>query len=84
MHPTLSLIVPLSYLYWPGEIQVTQKIRVCPRCGSAKISEAKSSVGGWLVPSSYCCQECDYVGQVFVEIEISDLKKLQQAIKGEA
>ncbi|TFG09462.1 hypothetical protein EU538_05025 [Candidatus Thorarchaeota archaeon] len=63
---------------------MTQKIRVCPRCGSEKISETKSSVSGWLVPSSYSCEDCDYMGQVFVEIEVSELKKLQEAIKGEA
>ena len=46
-----------------------RKIRVCPKCGSDKIRAAKSSVSGWLVPTTYYSEEedCDYCVVVWRE-----------------
>ncbi|NWF94737.1 MAG: hypothetical protein HXY34_01210 [Candidatus Thorarchaeota archaeon] len=62
---------------------MTRKIRVCPRCGSTKISEAKTSLSGWLVPATYFCSDCHYSGMVYVEIDAEDLDKLQSTINGD-
>jgi len=62
------------------------KIRVCPRCGSAKIQEAKVSVNGWLVPTTYYCEEedCGYSGPVYVEIDAEEAENLKRMMNGEA
>jgi predicted RNA-binding Zn-ribbon protein involved in translation (DUF1610 family) len=71
----------------PGrEEQMTkkQKIRVCPRCGSSKIREAKTSVSGWLVPTTYYCsvETCGYSGPVYVEVEPEEAEHLRRVING--
>jgi hypothetical protein len=74
-------------MYPPGGMLLTQKkIRVCPRCGSAKIREAPSSVGGWLVPTTYYCEseDCDYQGPIYVEVETDEIENLRLAINGDS
>lgn len=61
------------------------KVRVCPRCGSSKIKEASSTVGGWLVPKTYFCpdEECGYSGSVYVEVEADEAENLRRVINGD-
>lgn len=63
----------------------SKKIRVCPKCGSSRIREAKSSVSGWLVPSTYYCEEegCGYSGTLYVEIEVEEVEILQRVMNGD-
>ena len=63
-----------------------RKIRVCPKCGSDKISEAKSSVSGWLVPTTYYCEEedCDYSGALYVEVDVEEAEELKRAMNGDS
>ena len=62
----------------------TRKIRACPRCGCTQLREAKSSVGGWLVPTTYYCESegCGYSGPVYVEIDPEEVENFQQVING--
>ena len=65
---------------------LTRRIRVCPKCGSSKISAAKSPVSGWLVPTTYYCEdeECGYSGPVYVEIDVEDADNLRRVMNGES
>jgi predicted RNA-binding Zn-ribbon protein involved in translation (DUF1610 family) len=46
--------------------------QVCPSCGSLRI-RVHDSLGGWLLPPTYSCEECGYVGKVILEVEEADL-----------
>jgi hypothetical protein len=61
-----------------------QTVRVCPKCGSPNLKEAASSVGGWLVPTTYYCreEECDYSGPVYVEVDSEDLDNMRKIMNG--
>jgi predicted RNA-binding Zn-ribbon protein involved in translation (DUF1610 family) len=48
--------------------------QVCPSCGSVRI-RFHDSLGGWLLPPVYSCEDCGYVGRVVLELEESDLRK---------
>lgn len=63
-----------------------RKIRVCPKCGSDKISAAKSSVSGWLVPNTYYCEEegCGYSGTLYVEIDVEEVEQLKKVMNGDS
>ncbi|MBE0526620.1 hypothetical protein E4H12_06985 [Candidatus Thorarchaeota archaeon] len=63
-----------------------RKIRVCPRCGSSKIQETKTSVNGWLVPTTYFCEEtgCGYSGSVFVEVDAEEAEAIKRMMNNEA
>jgi hypothetical protein len=63
-----------------------RKIRVCPKCGSDKIRAAKSSVSGWLVPTTYYCEaeDCDYSGTLYVEVDVEEVEHLKQAMNGDS
>jgi len=63
-----------------------RKIRVCPKCGSDKIRAAKSSVSGWLVPTTYYCEEegCDYSGVLYVEVDVEEAEQLKLAMNGDS
>ena len=65
---------------------LTGKIRVCPKCGSSRIGEAKSSVSGWLVPTTYYCEDkkCGYSGPVYVEVDDEDAENLRRAMNGDS
>ncbi len=69
-----------------GRCVLTRRIRVCPKCASSKISEAKSSVSGWLVPTTFFCEEkeCGYSGPVFVEVDIEELEHLRRVMNGDS
>ncbi|MGQ4871534.1 MAG: hypothetical protein ACTSPX_06760 [Candidatus Thorarchaeota archaeon] len=60
---------------------MAHKVRVCPRCGSTKISAIRTSVSGWLVPSSYYCEECHYSGPIYVEVDSDEVSRLQAAMR---
>jgi len=62
-----------------------RKIRVCPKCGSDKIKDAKTSVSGWLVPTTYYCAEedCDYSGALYVEVDIDEADDIRRAMNGD-
>jgi hypothetical protein len=62
-----------------------KKIRVCPKCGSSRIAEAKSSVSGWLIPSTYYCKEegCGYSGTLYVEVEVEEMEMIQRVMNGD-
>lgn len=47
----------------------------CPVCGSVKI-KMQGSLSGWLLPPKYACGECGYVGQIVLELEEENQKKL--------
>ncbi|MHA2025481.1 MAG: hypothetical protein ACW98U_06225 [Candidatus Thorarchaeota archaeon] len=65
---------------------MTRKIRVCPKCGSSRISEAKSSVSGWLVPATYYCkdEECGYSGPTYVEVDVEEAENLRKVMNGDS
>ncbi len=62
-----------------------QKVKVCPRCGSPKLRQAGNSIGGWLIPQTYYCEneECGYSGPLFVEVDESNLEEFTKAMNGE-
>jgi len=61
-----------------------QMIRVCPKCGSPRLREAASSVGGWLVPTTYYCEEksCGYSGPIYVEVKADELEEMRRLMNG--
>lgn len=63
-----------------------RKVRICPRCGSTKIREVKTSVNGWLVPTTYYCEEanCGYSGSGLIEIDADEVEILKQAMNGKS
>lgn len=61
---------------------MADRVRICPRCGSTRLKEAKTSLSGWLVPSSYYCENCKYAGQVYVEVEAEEIDRFQRTING--
>jgi len=42
--------------------------RICPSCGSPKIREF-GSLGSWLVPPTFICDDCGYAGPVVLEVD---------------
>jgi len=62
-----------------------RKIRVCPKCGSPRIRETKTSVNGWLVPTTYYCEEegCGYSGSVYVEIDADEIETIKKMMNGD-
>ena len=78
------LKVSMSYTLYSREdtFLVVRKVRVCPRCGGAKIRATASSVGGWLVPTTYYCESegCNYSGPIYVEVDSDQLEDFQRAI----
>jgi len=62
-----------------------KKTRVCPRCGSTNIRENKTSVNGWLVPTTYYCAEegCGYSGALYVEIDADEVEALKRVMNGD-
>ena len=45
----------------------------CPKCGSPKL-HLSSSLDYWLTPQKYICEECGYVGSVYMELEKEEEK----------
>ena len=43
-------------------------IYVCPKCGSPRMQNL-SSLGGWIFPNQYLCDECGYNGYLVLELE---------------
>ena len=48
--------------------------QACPACGSVKIRQ-QGSLGGWLLPPVWACQQCGYVGSLVLELEEVDEKE---------
>ena len=46
----------------------SNRIIVCPRCGSTHI-RLSSSMDVWLTPRVYVCSDCGYIGPVCLEVE---------------
>jgi predicted RNA-binding Zn-ribbon protein involved in translation (DUF1610 family) len=42
--------------------------KYCPRCGDPKI-HLSSNLDYWLTPRKYVCENCGYVGPIFMELE---------------
>jgi hypothetical protein len=63
-----------------------RKVRVCPRCGSPNIKENKTSVNGWLVPTTYYCGEsgCGYSGPGLIEVDAEEVETLRQVMNGKS
>jgi len=47
----------------------TQRVRVCPICGSTKLRK-ESPLSGWLTPEIWVCPDCGYRGPIYGEIEV--------------
>jgi hypothetical protein len=64
----------------------SKKVRVCPRCGSPRVKENKVSVNGWLVPTTYYCEEpgCGYSGPGLIEIDADEAEILREAMNGKS
>jgi transposase-like protein len=43
-------------------------LRVCPRCGSTRIHSV-GMFSGWILPDRYVCDNCGYMGFLFLELE---------------
>ena len=48
--------------------------RACPLCGSVRL-RFQGSLGGWLLPPTYSCEDCGYVGTIVLELDESDLRQ---------
>ena len=48
--------------------------KACPACGSVLIKQ-QGSLGGWLLPPVYACQQCGYVGSLIMELESVEEEK---------
>ncbi len=46
--------------------------KLCPACG-ARLKPLRTLVSGWLTPQSYYCENCRYVGPIFMEASQSSL-----------
>ena len=46
----------------------------CPKCGSPKL-HLSSGLDYWLTPQKYICEECGYIGSVFMELEKEEEEK---------
>ncbi len=77
-----SFTIPVSLLL--GEQLMARKVRVCPRCGSTRLSEMRSPVSGWLVPTSYYCEDCHYSGPIYAEVDADELGQLQEAMRAKS
>ncbi len=59
----------LSFKYLFKRISTKKGLKlVCPRCGSTKVRKA-SILSGWLTPLQFICEDCGYIGTVFLEVE---------------
>lgn len=49
-------------------------VRVCPNCLSPDLKFVPEFTSGWLTPAKYYCPNCQYSGQLYLEIDINELK----------
>ena len=47
---------------------------VCPKCISPNLEILKEFTSGWLTTPKYVCRDCNYNGQVILEIDIKMLE----------
>ncbi len=52
-----------------GRRKTTQRVRVCPICGSTRLRR-ESPFSGWLTPEVWVCPDCGYRGPIYGEIEV--------------
>lgn len=48
--------------------------KLCPVCG-ARLKPVRTLVSGWLTPQSYYCENCGYVGPIFMDSSQSSLNQ---------
>ncbi|TXT57333.1 MAG: hypothetical protein BAJATHORv1_10032 [Candidatus Thorarchaeota archaeon] len=62
---------------------MSEKIRVCPRCGSTQVEIVRSTTMTASNPINYRCKatDCGYLGTVCAELDADDLERFQLAIK---
>jgi hypothetical protein len=49
-------------------------IKICPKCKKPTLKNAVN-VSGWLAPNFYECGNCNYVGYLFLEVDLEDYKE---------
>lgn len=60
-------------------------MKICPRCGSEKIKRNKGNWLGFLgLEPSYTCENCDYTGKIFLEIDRDKLDEAKETIQENA
>ncbi|MBD3406489.1 MAG: hypothetical protein GF411_10285 [Candidatus Lokiarchaeota archaeon] len=62
---------------------MSEKIRICPCCGSTHVQVIKNVRKKSSGPINYRCssKDCGYYGSVCVEIDSEDVEHFQSAIK---
>jgi ribosomal protein S27AE len=57
-------------------------VRVCPRCsGRIRIHHSNIFSKMGLLPTTYKCEKCGYVGKYFLEIPISGLERHRKLLR---
>ncbi len=46
----------------------------CPRCGSTRVRRL-GGLFGWLLPTTYACPDCGYMGPLILELEEEEVRK---------
>ena len=50
-------------------------IKVCPKCLSPRLDTLKEFTSGWLTAPKYVCDNCNYSGQVYLEIDVKMIEE---------
>ncbi|MCJ7649504.1 MAG: hypothetical protein MUP85_12880 [Candidatus Lokiarchaeota archaeon] len=48
-----------------------KKLKICPKCKQPKLRPALN-VSGWLSPDYFECENCGYLGSLYLEIDPND------------
>ncbi|MHA1805554.1 MAG: hypothetical protein ACTSU4_13635 [Promethearchaeota archaeon] len=54
-----------------------KKIKICPKCKSSRL-KAAMNVSGWLAPDLYECWDCNYVGPLYLEMDLEEYEQLRK------
>ncbi|MHA1687916.1 MAG: TFIIB-type zinc ribbon-containing protein [Promethearchaeota archaeon] len=54
-----------------------KKIKICPKCKSPRIKPAMN-VSGWLAPDLYECRDCNYVGSLYLEMDLEEYEQMKK------
>ena len=57
-------------------------VKLCPKCRSIKLKPAVN-VSGWLAPRMYECWDCNYIGPLYLEMEVEEYQKIIKEKKEE-
>ncbi|MGV9197622.1 MAG: hypothetical protein ACOC44_07365 [Promethearchaeia archaeon] len=55
-------------------------LKICPKCKKPTLKQA-TNVSGWLAPEMYECTNCNYVGALYLEVELGVYKEFQKEEK---